>query len=65
MAIATASRGMGADGEPEREAVFGSSILQKGMVSEVMQEGSARKDAVLSVLQMMGSSTLCLVSGTG
>lgn len=56
---------MGADGEPEREAVFGSSILQKGMVSEVMQEGSARKDAVLSGLQMMGSSTLCLVSGTG
>lgn len=28
-----------------------------------MQEGSARKDAVLSVLQMMGCSTLRLVSG--
>lgn len=56
---------MGADGEPEREAVFRTSILQKGMVSEVMQEGSARKDAVLSVLQKMGSSTLRLVSGTG
>jgi len=54
---------MGADGEPEREAVFRASMLQKGTGSEVMQEGAARKDAVLSVLLMMGCSTPRLVSG--
>lgn len=59
---------MGADAEPERNAAFKASILEKGTVDEVIQKCSAGKglqhcNSLQSVLQM-GSSALCLLSGT-
>lgn len=43
LVIAAVSGGMGADAEPERNAAFKASILQKGTVDEVIQKCSAGK----------------------